>query len=114
MYYVITCLSTRRSEDERPTLHSDGYNENIQSDLLGVFTNKEQAVNNVKEIAKHFEENWKESVTTRINQKGNIVTAEVYSSTTDLSGNEWITQVFLKTIKVINENINTSDLYFQL
>ena len=118
MIYIITCLSTRHNpkHEIRPTLESNGRNDNISNDFLGVFTSKEQAVANIKKIAEHFENEWRNDVTSKMFTKGEYVTGRVYATANDEYGNEWTTQVFLDSFgdEDINKDVETSILYFQL
>lgn len=113
MIYIIHALATRCKQNQKPVLSSCGYNQGVESSILGVYTDKNKALGQIKKIATHFEDVWKESVFQRYHDRGNIADATVIS---EAVGEKWVTQIYLETISdsETDNEIDITDLYFQI
>ena len=114
MIYIIHALATRCKQNQKLVLSSCGYNQGVESSVLGVYTDKNKALGQIKKIATHFEDVWKESVFQTYHDRGKIADATVISEAVDEQGEKWVTQIYLETISETDNEIDTNDLYFQI
>ena len=101
-YYILTLTATRENQTEciSPKLSEYGETENMVSETIGLFDNKENAI---KSFYEYYEkENKRHGNNTMIKtyQKGDRINGQIVTIENDECGNTWTTMVNLKTMEV--------------
>ena len=101
LVYVLSLLNLRVNEKEK--IFPDGYDgdtENIEAQTIGVFLDKNEALN---KLNNYFISIGRNDVSLKTYQKGNVLSAELTDIEYDESGNKWYSRLSIKTIDTNKE-----------